>query len=139
MRVVGVDPGKTCGMALIDFDTGETGVISKGMNGVEARLDKWNPELVVIERWVIYPFALHRLKFHECPAAEAIGMVRSWCNRNEVPLVRQMASVRVPYMERARKVAGVVDHRADALAHIFCWAKVNEPERWAKYLEEEGG
>lgn len=148
MRIVAIDPGKICGLVLLDTEPCPTIVMKRaspfkpdlvsvevGMDEVEEWLDSWHDEglgpleVVIIERWMIYPFALHKLKFHECPAAEAIGIVRSWCNRNDLPLTRQMASVRMPYLTKARTILGLTaPHRAAALAHALCWFKVNKLE-----------
>jgi hypothetical protein len=121
IKLLAVDPGLTCGIALFTQHDRTIFAEETSMDGLLALLNRLGPfSHVVVERFALYPW-MRKKGFDTVPAAEAIGMVRMWVLSNgPATLHRFNASVRIARVEDARAILGANaarDHARDAIAH----------------------
>jgi len=126
MRLAVIDPGTVCGLCLFDTDRTVLTAVDLSMDDIDEQLDSWSPiDQVLVEAWMLYPWMAKKLSFHKMPGPEAIGMVRSWANRNRHVLHRTPAACRTPYLSSARKVLPKTAHATDAVALGIYWLRKN--------------
>lgn len=149
MKIVGVDPGETTGLAAFTLTNGAvlscTGATeATDVEGVCAFLDEHRPDFVVVEAFTLYPWAARSMSWNKMPASQVIGAVKAWrakC-RKRPRLVEQPASVRGHVQTTVFKVMGCADmfvnkpHARDAAKHAlwFCWRRW--PECYIRYLKQ---
>lgn len=137
MNILGVDPGGTCGLAVIRWEgelpaRAETSpVVWSGQLGAEGEggaedalrtlLVDRKLDLVAIERFTIGP-GTHKLT-RSYDALYLIGLTRALCRWNDVPMIMQQpASAKTAYSDdRLRELGYWVpgDHARDAMRHAL--------------------
>lgn len=124
--LIAIDPGQECGIAVLHRD-GTVSIDTVPDWRLEAILDRWSPPQVLVEDFKVYPQSAKGLIMQKLPAAEAIGIIKAWCWRHNVPLIRRMASTRGSKLPLAKELARQVGgdrHAVDALAHLLQYIQV---------------
>jgi hypothetical protein len=141
MKLLAIDPGeKYCGVALFTYD----------LNDILAVLTAtWDPETlyrklehavlldrVVLERYVIYPWALKQHGFASVPTIEVIGVVKHLCKKTGLPITLQNASIKKQAEGMLRlgglEVLGSTRHERDAYLHGMFWLQKEAKLTWVK-------
>jgi len=141
MRVAGVDPGrKKTGMVLLELEEDGLGcrvaVEAASIEEVLYYLDLWQPDVVVIEAFRLYPWRSRALGWDPMLPSQIIGAVKAWASRREcaVQVVEQPASVR----KLARLHTGQLEklplfrgkpHARDALRHAVWYVLHHWPKK----------
>lgn len=137
MRIAGVDPGGTTGMVLIelfprdeprDFICYEAKQVSD-ISGLLRTLGEWNPDIIVIEQFNLYPWKAKSLSWSDMTPSQVIGAVKAWCVDKNVQLVEQPAAMRKQgrlYSQQLERspLFKARPHAKDALRHAI-WYVVN--------------
>lgn len=92
--LIAIDPGKTNGITAVRVKDRTVAYAETEIDTLLVALDFFAPRIIVIEKWMLYPWMAKKLSFHDFPAPEAIGVVRAWCVRKEVSLNKITASQR---------------------------------------------
>lgn len=146
MRVLGIDPGKTTGYALIhvkdktinpptkpeDFGWDKGGTVDNVERIIEEGVD-----LVVMEDFKVRPDMAKKghLNFDSMPAPQVIGVVRYLCSKYGVNLVLQPAAIKpVGYgFANMKYVKGKANmHWQDAYCHAVYYVVKNQLARPVK-------
>lgn len=120
MRILGIDPGETSGVALWDVDKQElinsTTVKSEGQAIIAyrwfaANMPYWKSHDIVIENFI----GSGPLNKHAHFTIRLIGFLEGSFERTYL----QVPGARKPFMSRALKLGVHPQHEADALAHAL--------------------
>jgi hypothetical protein len=131
MRIVAIDPGKTTGMTLVTFRSGETIFESScqvKQDKVWISLDNYKADVIVLEKFIGYP----KVKMDFTPV-EVMGIVREWCRQHDIDLVEQTPSQAKHYYtdvrlkERELYIKGM-PHANDAMRHALYYLEVTRKE-----------
>lgn len=134
MRILGIDPGKSTGWALLDGTKLVGHGVAKGFVELDLILKTATYDILVIENFRIRPKAPPWLPL---TAAETIGMVKyvvEVClSDRDIRVVLQEPSQKVP-IKAAR---GLSVHERDALGHAIARAVKTgcDPKAFQEYLE----
>jgi hypothetical protein len=91
--LLALDPGGTTGWAFFkDGHPRAAGQVPGNGEAVEALIDAKQPSLVVIEEYVLYPWALKSQTWSDCPEAQLIGVIRFLCRKRSIPVLFQGAN-----------------------------------------------
>lgn len=132
MKILGIDPGKSSGYALIEVidrvikPTGEQGVdVNESVKNINRLLVE--ADVVVIEDFLIRPDKARKGNFdyNNMVAPRVIGKVEMLCEINEKPIVKQPSSLKPPAYGFAnlKYVPGKKgQHWQDAYAHACYYA-----------------
>lgn len=135
MRLLGVDPGKNTGYAVITIEdrqikaTGEFG-IDKNESVDSLKLLIPTADIVVVEDFLIRPDKARKGNFdyNNMVAPRVIGKIEMLCEISQIPLRKQPASVKPPAygMANMKYVPGKKGtHWQDAFAHACYYAVKN--------------
>jgi hypothetical protein len=126
VRILALDPGKTCGVAWVDTETGGHNALQMDhgdlVNYVGAVLligftpseELWQPDVLIIEDYI---GSGPRDKWSKLTLL-AIGRAQACAELAGVPWEMQTPQVRRPWLEEAKK-NGYPKHATDALAHAL--------------------
>lgn len=151
---MGIDPGGTTGIAVVEVSTNHDGSVftciaaleAKGIPEVLDALNGYRPQHIVLELFTLYPWLAQSMSWNQMHPSQVIGAVKGWCyNQKEAPvLVEQPASVRKGIKAPMLKALGCgrivrgKDHAKDALRHAlwYCWKQW--PDDFVRYLRAKG-
>lgn len=129
MIVIALDPGGTTGGVVVQRPWT---VISAAQIPTTADLTSWLdamvPDIVVAESFKLYPWKAKSLSYSEMPSAEVLGVIKLWCQNNNVELVLQPAAAMKTISNNMLKECGLWDstrgmpHARDAARHVLLWA-----------------
>ena len=116
-RILVFDPGVTTGWCYCDgTGTYESGTFLKWLR-IEALLAEYTPDLVVVEKFVLYPSAAQHKIWSDFPTVEVIGVIRYLCGSKRIPMVLQGANEVAQIKITARLMS--TPHERDALRHAI--------------------
>lgn len=125
--ILAVDPGeKHCGMAW--WDSGvitDTRTVAPDMcvDTVHTLFARRAIDVLVCERYALYPWLLQQQGFSEVRTVEVIGVLRYLCRVHDVPFVVQNATIKKPTFaiikKRGTELTGLTQHERDAEAHAW--------------------
>ena len=135
MRILAFDPGETTGWCYLDTDRSET--LSQGefptYTGLCGVLAKTAPDLVIIERFLLYPWSAKRLKWNKLVAVQVIGVIKFLCEEQLIPYILRNASVAKSVQLRQPLES---KHATDAFRHILAYLKAeNKLGELASYIK----
>ncbi len=129
LLLVCFDPGKTTGYSvvratrrdrtvkLVPLESGEINM----WEGTYAILDKWKPDVAIVEKFMLYPWLAKEQSFSSIPSAQVIGVITYQCSLLNIPLVLQSAAqgknAEIPKYVKKDIAAG--NHVLDSLSHII--------------------
>ena len=129
MRIMGVDPGVTTGVAILDVDFKAQKILSEGAEDVIGyvrlvEIIKYGrPDLIVCEEFVLYEGKRAVQSYSNFPAAKREGVVEYACELCSIPikLVRaaERSQFKPPKMLRWLDLWHPSRHVKDAIAHVL--------------------
>lgn len=151
MNVLAIDPGGTTGMAVINLVTGEfkgwqveggavPAIVASLVRGEQGRVD-----VVVVEKFVGYPWEIEALLWSEFPESQLIGAIKWICKsaEPEVRCVEQGADIKntaEKILEKmGMKLLAKGRHARDAELHLRYWCAKNRAELRQKAGDELAG
>ena len=116
-----VDPGAMCGCVFVSLTHARWVCLDTPKECLDSALEAFQPEIVIVERWMLYPWMAKKLSFHDFPGPEGIGVALSWCLRNDVPLYRVQARQHKRYLDEVPAAIPVTYHCRDASSLALYW------------------
>lgn len=120
------DPGESTGWCYQDHDGVVTGGTAKRSHEEVAQLiENFKPDIVVFERFNLYPQMAKSLAWNSFYPCEVIGVIRFLCDRYKIPYVEQAPSIKKYFggfkedWERLKinSVNDITEHSKDAYQH----------------------
>jgi hypothetical protein len=141
VRALALDPGERVGWARADIHPdGSWENVHHGITPLRDMALKIHDaitdyDLVIMEKWVLYPHMAHQFHGSSFPSVQFVGMVKLCCWVNNIKLVMQGAAIKkiadkTMSEELRKKVtrAGAHDdlHDMDALRHLwfYTWKEI---------------
>ena len=126
--ILGVDPGETTGFVVVTATPGsrtatvnEFGVL-RLWHGLGTLAKRTRPDIIIYERWRLYPWAAKSLSWSELLPVQTVGVLKFVSEMLSIPCVGQNASFRknckLP-KSRFRQVDNL--HARDALQHVLAF------------------
>jgi len=132
MVIMSIDPGGTTGWCVVQLP-GFVATAGQCRSAVELIdvLDQHKPQVVVSEAFRLYPWRARNLSWNSMPAAEIIGAVKTWCDKNSIEYCEQPASSRQMVSKEWLQSSGLwtltkgKPHARDAARHLlyYCVSK----------------
>jgi len=132
-RVLVFDPGESTGWMLGNFagDIIDGGTDIKGHSGIADLILQHSPEIVVCERFHLFPGAAKSFSWSTFYPCEIIGVIRYMCEEHGITLVEQNPSIKryaggfqKDWTEfKARNIT--TEHTKDAYLHLKYFYKFN--------------
>ena len=119
------DPGDHTGWCFQDSQ-GEIigGTAPKIHEEVAQLIEQFKPDIVVLERFNLYPQKAASLSWNSFYPCEVIGVIRFLCNRYNIPIVEQAPSIKkyfggfkADWDALKTKSKNVTEHTKDAYQH----------------------
>lgn len=120
------DPGDSTGWCFRDC-TGKVvgGTCKKRHAEVAEKIQLYTPDIVVLERFNLYPQMAKSLAWNSFYPCEVIGVIRYICDHMNIPLVEQAPSVKKyfggfkeDWEQLKNDSRGVTEHTKDAYMHL---------------------
>lgn len=120
------DPGESTGWCFQDESGKLTGGTAKRSHESVARLiEGYEPDVVVFERFNLYPQMAKSLAWSSFYPCEVIGVIRFLCDRYKIPYVEQAPSIKKYFggfksdwdWLKDHKAGNVTEHTKDAYQH----------------------
>lgn len=124
MIVLAFDPGQTTGYAVLSTD-GEYQVLGSFAEWylVDALMGSYEPDVVVIEQFRLYPYAARSKVWSDFPTVEVIGVIKYLAERHSIPFVMQSAAdVKVINLVYTKQKKGD-RHAYSALRHALLYLR----------------
>ena len=127
MKILGLDPGKTTGWALIEIKNKKIVPINKGHDKDMSMIGQAEyikeADLVVIEDFLVDPKFAKRgaFNYNDMPAPQVIGSIKTLCQLTRTPWEMQSPSVKpvgYGFLGKTYKKGAKDMHSWDALAHV---------------------
>lgn len=125
MKILGIDPGGTTGVALLEIVDNSYGVIPDELDETQAVVDFITyhmPEIIVMEQFRLYAHKGKALRWSTFVASEIIGVVNYIAKQHNIPVVMQNASM-IASLELTGSTGG--GHSDDALKHALVYLMRN--------------
>ena len=127
MRVLAFDPGETTGWALVDSETENRTFLSgefPAFSWAAKLVNGYEPDVAVVEAFRLYPSRAKAQSWSTFPAVEVIGVIKFVCQKANVPIVFQNASLAKSIWVDCDQGA-INKHAYDALRHALIWLRRN--------------
>jgi len=133
--LLAIDPGETTGYAVLRLEPLvnsqhmpvllEHGVLSK-WRGITELLNVYRPKVIVMEKFLLYPWAAKEQAFSDMAPVQVIGVVEYLAEERALPVIQQAAAV-----GKAVKVSSDLDlrsavrsrHAIDAVCHGIAYLR----------------
>ena len=122
------DPGDHTGWVFRDSDGRVIGgTCQRNHMEVAERIQILNPDIVVMERFNLYPHMAQHLAWNSFYPCEVIGVIRYLCQRGNIPLVEQAPSIKKYFggfkddwykLKELCSQIEVTEHTKDAYQHL---------------------
>lgn len=135
MRVLlSVDPGETTGYAVVELapltpENGSTpNVIERGIistwHGLDTLIEEFEPEIIVVEKFMLYPHKARALSFQSSVCDRVIGVVHYLAEQREIPVYEQPAAVGKRVILPSAMVRRIrTVHERDAIKHASAFLR----------------
>jgi len=131
--LLALDPGETTGYAvmllepLLDSEQMpilvEHGVISR-WRGINKILNVYNPDAVVVEKFLLYPWKAKEQAFSDMAPVQVIGVVEYLAEERSIPVVQQPAQVaKAVKISQELRSAIRNSHAIDAVCHGIAYLR----------------
>ena len=120
------DPGESTGWCYRNQEGRVTGgTCKKNHMEVAEKIQIFNPDIVVFERFNLYPQMAKSLAWNSFYPCEVIGVIRYLCDKYNIPVVEQAPSVKKYFggfqqdWDQLKELSqGVTEHTKDAYMHL---------------------
>lgn len=131
MRILAVDPGKTCGAVYTTIYNGELHIPATRWESVSwnnwARwfylVDHWEPDVVICEDFKLFPHKRQQQTGSKFPTVKVIGALEMLCWSTGVEFVLQEPHLKEVYSTKRLKSFDLYipgsKHRNDAMRHLL--------------------
>ena len=116
MIVLALDPGHTTGWAVLTEEKIVATGMFPGYNELEELLEKYKPEMAVLEDFTLYPWKSHALAWSQLETVQNLGVMKFILDRTEVPYVLQKALLVKKLGKRLLHKCSS-QHERDAITH----------------------
>lgn len=130
MKILVFDPGENTGWVAANVScNGESDIIAAGTAvrnhlNIADLFNTYEPDIVVFERFNLYPGMAKTLSWNTFYPCEVIGVIRYLCDKYQIPYYEQAPSIKKyagglqqDWVELRRKFA-VTEHSKDAYLHL---------------------
>ncbi len=125
MKILVFDPGESTGWCCrLDDGEVEGGTAPKHHKNVAELISRYQPDIVVMERFNLYPQMARSLAWNSFYPCEVIGVIRYMCDIMNIPLVEQAPSIKKYFggfqtdWDRLKEKVKVTEHTKDAYMHL---------------------
>lgn len=136
--IVGFDPGLTTGVAIYDenkhdFIELKQIPIDKSYQVIDT-IVTIQPSVVVVEKFVLYPWRAKMQGWSDLPAVQIIGVIKTVCDHLNIPLKFQYANQRkfVPQAvvdkTSMRELGKKQEHARDAALHVLYYVMTHKED-----------
>lgn len=118
MKILSFDPGETTGVCIFNNPKEyKTLSIGKDFQSIHNIILETKPDLVVIEKFVLYPSKAKKLVWNEFYPSQIIGVIKFTCEKHKIPFIEQAAADKeyVNYLGHTFSN----DHEKDAFGHAW--------------------
>ena len=130
VKLLGLDPGESTGFVVVTVTPGssiatvnEHGVL-RLWHGLGTLAKRTRPDVIIYERWRLYPWVARSLTWSELPTVQVIGVLKFVAEMMHVPCIGQNASFRKNYRLSKKRFKEVDNpHSRDALQHVLAFIK----------------
>ena len=130
VKILGVDPGETTGYIVAVITPGsrvmkipEHGVL-RLWHGLGPLMKRSRPNIVIYERWRLYPWTAKSLTWSEMLPVQVIGVLKFVSEMMHITCIGQNASFRKNYRLTKSRFKEVDNpHSRDALQHVLAFIK----------------
>ncbi len=127
-KILGVDPGESTGFVVVTATPGsrsatvhEFGVL-RLWHGLGTLAKRTRPDVIVYERWRLYPWAARSLTWSELLPVQVVGVLKFVAEMLGTPCIGQNASFRKNVKLPASRFRQVDNkHARDALQHVLAF------------------
>ena len=127
-KILGCDPGESTGFVVVTAALGsrtatvnEHGVL-RLWHGLGTLAKRTRPDVIIYERWRLYPWTAKSLTWSELPSVQVIGVLKFVAEMLQVPCIGQNASFRKNYkLSKSRFKQVDNKHARDALQHVLAF------------------
>lgn len=145
MIIMAIDPGGTTGWCVIETPfnllAADQFRNSNHIITIEMLLDKYKPDVVVVESFHLYPWMAKTFTFQQLPVAELIGKIEYVVTKRGIVLHKQPASARKIIKRKVLEATGIAkhlrgkQHARDAVMHALAYSLKKNPSEFACALE----
>lgn len=119
MKILAIDPGNTTGFCLFTNPKRFTSFyVEEDLIKIHDEIKERKPDIVVFERFALYPAFAKHLVWSEMYPSQVIGVIKYTCEKLDIPYVVQSASdkdyVKYPEGHQFRS-----EHEKDAYGHAW--------------------
>jgi hypothetical protein len=127
MIILAFDPGETTGWCRVDTAmhtvTGGSFPLWEGIGLYYAAGGYWKTiDAIVVERFLLYPWAAKRLRWDKLKPVEVIGVIKFMAQKRSIPVTMQNAAD-AKRIKLAKKPEGFDRHALDAFRHALAFLK----------------
>lgn len=124
IKIMGFDPGDATGVSYFKYGVFKQETIVRDFVSIASAIASYDPDIVVVEEFVLYPGKAKHLSWNDMYAAQVIGVIKYICEVLKIPVVMQQANIKkfVDYTKCEAKG----DHEKDAFAHTWFYIKKNK-------------
>lgn len=127
-KLLGLDPGESTGFVIVTATPGsrtatvtEFGVL-RLWHGLGTLAKRTRPDIIIYERWRLYPWAARNLTWSELPSVQVVGVLKFVSEMLSIPCIGQNASFRKNYkLPKSRFRQVDTKHARDALQHVLAF------------------
>jgi len=154
-RIMAIDPGKTTGIAILDYKTGcnpmamdePTDMLTLSTEchlwyGIEDLIIEHDPDIVVYESFRLYSHKAKQKINSEMPTSKVIGVIAFLTEQRGLDNYRQSAQIGKGFYDRDR-LEGLgftdlgSDHRRDSLKHALHYISFNSGKTDPNYKDRD--
>lgn len=127
MVIVGIDPGQTTGFSVLNapMEVVSYGQVTDVTLLLQA-IGEHRPDVVVMEDFKLYSGSAQRLSWNDLPAPQVIGVIKNYCEQNDIELITQTPSTRKFFTDALLKFLDLYipgkQHAVDSLRHALYYA-----------------
>lgn len=119
MKILAIDPGNTSGFCEFyhpkEFKSFS---VEKDLVRIHEEIKERDPDIVVFERFALYPAFAKYLVWDEMYTSQVIGVIKYTCKSLGIPYVSFAASAK-EYVEYPKEYTFRSDHEKDAYGHAW--------------------
>lgn len=119
MKILAIDPGNTSGFcAFLNPKEFTTFYVEEDLIQIHNEIKERKPDIVVFERFVLYPTFAKHLGWDEMYTSQVIGVIRFTCEYLGIPYESQFASAK-DYIRYPENCPFKTEHERDAYGHAW--------------------
>lgn len=119
MKILAIDPGNTSGFCeFLNPKEFTSFYVEKDLIQIHNEIKERNPDIVIFERFALYPAFAKHLVWDEMYTSQVIGVIRFTCEYLGIPYESFSAATK-EYVQYPEKHTFRSDHERDAYGHAW--------------------